>query len=117
MMPIQVAFFFFTERPNEKSLNECNLNIYKFLHTDRLKGFSICINSTILLCEDTTKMLLLLVEFEYFSFFLNLQWLGESDLRFKMQGRLILVHLMCRDMAASQSIDSIIGLENDIAGN
>lgn len=27
-----------------------------------------------------------------------LQWLGEADLRFKMQGRLILVHLMCRDM-------------------
>ncbi|CAD7077306.1 unnamed protein product [Hermetia illucens] len=29
-----------------------------------------------------------------------LQWLGESDLRHKMQGRLILVHMMCRDMAA-----------------
>lgn len=28
-----------------------------------------------------------------------LQWLGEADLRYKMQGRLILVHLMCRDMA------------------
>lgn len=27
------------------------------------------------------------------------QWLGEADLRYKMQGRLILVHLMCRDMA------------------
>lgn len=49
--------------------------------------------------------------------FYDLQWLGESDLRFKMQGRLILVHLMCRDMAASrQSIDTIINLENDIAG-
>lgn len=31
---------------------------------------------------------------------LSLQWLGESDLRHKMQGRLILVHMMCRDMAA-----------------
>uniref|UniRef100_A0A336LWW9 CSON004347 protein n=1 Tax=Culicoides sonorensis TaxID=179676 RepID=A0A336LWW9_CULSO len=27
-----------------------------------------------------------------------LQWLGESDLRFRMQGRLIIVHLACRDM-------------------
>ncbi|XP_055620386.1 uncharacterized protein LOC129764862 [Toxorhynchites rutilus septentrionalis] len=27
-----------------------------------------------------------------------LQWLGEPDLRQRMQGRLILVHLMCRDM-------------------
>ncbi|XP_053686895.1 uncharacterized protein LOC128736437 [Sabethes cyaneus] len=27
-----------------------------------------------------------------------LQWLGETDLRQRMQGRLILVHLMCRDM-------------------
>lgn len=27
------------------------------------------------------------------------QWLGDDDLRHKMQGRLILVHLMCRDMA------------------
>ncbi|XP_055608316.1 uncharacterized protein LOC129755719 [Uranotaenia lowii] len=28
-----------------------------------------------------------------------LQWLGEPDLRQRMQGRLILVHLMCRDMS------------------
>ncbi|XP_031618279.1 uncharacterized protein LOC116337664 [Contarinia nasturtii] len=35
-----------------------------------------------------------------------LQWLGESDLRFKMQGRLILVSLMCRE--------TIIGIDNDI---
>ncbi|XP_037941203.1 uncharacterized protein LOC119674150 [Teleopsis dalmanni] len=27
-----------------------------------------------------------------------LQWLGEADLRHKMQGRLIVVHLVCRDM-------------------
>lgn len=45
-----------------------------------------------------------------------LQWLGESDLRFKMQGRLILVHLMCRDMAAPQSLEKIIGIDNDITG-
>lgn len=36
-----------------------------------------------------------------------LQWLGESDLRYKMQGRLILVHLMCRDMAAPSSAEDI----------
>ncbi|KAL5290175.1 hypothetical protein ACFFRR_009870 [Megaselia abdita] len=28
-----------------------------------------------------------------------LQWLGEPDLRNRMQGRLVLIHLMCRDMA------------------
>lgn len=44
------------------------------------------------------------------------QWLGESDLRFKMQGRLILVSLLCRDMAAPQSIETIIGIDNDITG-
>lgn len=33
-----------------------------------------------------------------------------------MQGRLILVHLMCRDMAAPQSIETIIGIDNDITG-
>uniref|UniRef100_A0A182U7F5 Uncharacterized protein n=1 Tax=Anopheles melas TaxID=34690 RepID=A0A182U7F5_9DIPT len=27
-----------------------------------------------------------------------LQWLGEPELRQRMQGRLVLVHLMCRDM-------------------
>ncbi|XP_037034695.1 uncharacterized protein LOC119073375 isoform X2 [Bradysia coprophila] len=32
-----------------------------------------------------------------------LQWLGDSDLRHRMQGRLILVHLMCRDMAPFQA--------------
>lgn len=26
-----------------------------------------------------------------------LQWLGESDMRLAMEGRLILVHLMCKD--------------------
>lgn len=31
----------------------------------------------------------------------NHQWLGEPDLRYKMQGRMILVHLMCRDMATT----------------
>ncbi|XP_065369975.1 uncharacterized protein DDB_G0284459 [Calliphora vicina] len=30
-----------------------------------------------------------------------LQWLGEADLRHKMQGRLIVVHLVCRDMTLS----------------
>lgn len=33
----------------------------------------------------------------------GLQWLGEADLRHKMQGRLVLVHLMCRDMAAKST--------------
>lgn len=35
-----------------------------------------------------------------------------------MQGRLILVHLMCRDLAAaaSQSIETIIGIDNDLTG-
>ncbi|KAJ6644246.1 hypothetical protein Bhyg_09213 [Pseudolycoriella hygida] len=32
-----------------------------------------------------------------------LQWLGDSELRHRMQGRLILVHLMCRDMAPFQT--------------
>ncbi|XP_055920764.1 uncharacterized protein LOC129952276 [Eupeodes corollae] len=32
-----------------------------------------------------------------------LQWLGESDLRQKMQGRLIVVHIMCRDMTISKN--------------
>ncbi|XP_055836730.1 uncharacterized protein LOC129905304 [Episyrphus balteatus] len=32
-----------------------------------------------------------------------LQWLGESDLRQKMQGRLIVVHIMCRDMMISKN--------------
>uniref|UniRef100_A0A1B0D048 Uncharacterized protein n=1 Tax=Phlebotomus papatasi TaxID=29031 RepID=A0A1B0D048_PHLPP len=27
-----------------------------------------------------------------------LQWVGEAELRYRMQGRLILVHLLCRDM-------------------
>ncbi|XP_036332487.1 uncharacterized protein LOC118743831 [Rhagoletis pomonella] len=30
-----------------------------------------------------------------------LQWLGEPDMRHKMQGRLIVVHLVCRDMTIS----------------
>lgn len=34
-----------------------------------------------------------------------LQWLGETDLRHRMQGRLILVHLMCRDMAPVLTTD------------
>lgn len=34
-----------------------------------------------------------------------------------MQGRLILVHLMCRDIATTpQSIDTIINIENDLTG-
>lgn len=34
---------------------------------------------------------------------MHFQWLGDSDLRHRMQGRLILVHLMCRDMAPFQT--------------
>lgn len=30
-----------------------------------------------------------------------LQWLGETELRQKMQGRLIVVHLVCRDMTVA----------------
>lgn len=33
-----------------------------------------------------------------------LQWLGESELRQKMQGRLIVVHLVCRDMTVALNI-------------
>ncbi|XP_063698253.1 uncharacterized protein LOC134829185 [Culicoides brevitarsis] len=40
-----------------------------------------------------------------------LQWLGEPDLRYRMQGRLIVVHLACRDM---DSFD-MTGPEDDIA--
>lgn len=50
----------------------------------------------------------------YFYFFRNLQWLGESDLRYKMQGRLILVHLMCRDMAPVSS-ENILLINNETA--
>lgn len=32
-----------------------------------------------------------------------LQWLGETELRQKMQGRLIVVHLVCRDMTLNAS--------------
>ncbi|XP_054089877.1 uncharacterized protein LOC105221417 [Zeugodacus cucurbitae] len=35
-----------------------------------------------------------------------LQWLGEPDLRHKMQGRLIVVHLVCRDMTISLNTTS-----------
>ncbi|XP_029408035.2 uncharacterized protein LOC105230656 [Bactrocera dorsalis] len=35
-----------------------------------------------------------------------LQWLGEPDLRHKMQGRLIVVHLVCRDMTISLNATS-----------
>lgn len=42
------------------------------------------------------------------------QWLGESDLRSKMQGRLVLVHLICRDKAPPQSSESLI--DNGAAG-
>lgn len=38
------------------------------------------------------------------------QWLGESDLRFKMQGRLVIVHLICRDIALPQSSESLIDI-------
>lgn len=38
-----------------------------------------------------------------FNFQIHFQWLGDSDLRHRMQGRLILVHLMCRDMAPFQT--------------
>lgn len=37
------------------------------------------------------------------NFKIHFQWLGDSDLRHRMQGRLILVHLMCRDMAPFQA--------------
>lgn len=33
-----------------------------------------------------------------------LQWLGEAELRQKMQGRLIVVHLVCRDMTVALNI-------------
>ncbi|XP_023159406.1 uncharacterized protein LOC101449223 [Ceratitis capitata] len=35
-----------------------------------------------------------------------LQWLGEPDLRHKMQGRLIVVHLVCRDMTITLNATS-----------
>ncbi|XP_061397474.1 uncharacterized protein LOC133333160, partial [Musca vetustissima] len=35
-----------------------------------------------------------------------LQWLGEADLRHKMQGRLIVVHLVCRDMTLPLNMSS-----------
>lgn len=47
-----------------------------------------------------------------FFFFRSLQWLGEPDLRFQMQGRLVLVHLMCRDMAPI-SRDSLLTVDNE----
>ncbi|KAH8372910.1 hypothetical protein KR009_007886 [Drosophila setifemur] len=36
-----------------------------------------------------------------------LQWLGEAELRQKMQGRLIVVHLVCRDMAMTLNATSL----------
>jgi len=33
-----------------------------------------------------------------------LQWLGEAELRQKMQGRLIVVHLVCRDMTVALNV-------------
>ncbi|KAL9914095.1 shavenoid isoform 1-T7 [Glossina fuscipes fuscipes] len=36
-----------------------------------------------------------------------LQWLGEPDLRHKMQGRLIVVHLVCRDMSLALNATNI----------
>lgn len=45
----------------------------------------------------------------------NNQWLGEPDLRYQMQGRLVLVHLMCRDMAPI-SRESFHAVDNE-AGN
>ena len=36
-----------------------------------------------------------------FLFYLFEQWLGEAVLRSKMQGRLIVVHLVCRDMTVN----------------
>uniref|UniRef100_A0A1B0GKH4 Putative conserved plasma membrane protein n=1 Tax=Lutzomyia longipalpis TaxID=7200 RepID=A0A1B0GKH4_LUTLO len=38
-----------------------------------------------------------------------LQWVGEADLRHRMQGRLILVHLLCRDMTP---LDTALPLTN-----
>jgi len=35
--------------------------------------------------------------------FYLLQWLGEVDLRFSMEGRLMLVHLMCKDVGGGGS--------------
>jgi len=33
-----------------------------------------------------------------------IKWLGDADLRQKMQGRLIVVHLVCRDMTVALNI-------------
>ncbi|XP_067630710.1 serine-rich adhesin for platelets isoform X2 [Eurosta solidaginis] len=47
-----------------------------------------------------------------------LQWLGEPDLRHKMQGRLIVVHLVCRDMTFSLNAtrrDHMMPLKNIFA--
>lgn len=46
----------------------------------------------------------------------GLQWLGEADLRHKMQGRLVLVHLMCRDMAAKSTAVGNVAPEDDRGG-
>ncbi|XP_055379410.1 putative uncharacterized protein DDB_G0282133 [Condylostylus longicornis] len=43
-----------------------------------------------------------------------LQWLGEPELRHKMQGRLVLIHLMCRDMTFSNNKST---LNNDPNAN
>ena len=40
-----------------------------------------------------------LTDYNYFLLKM-LQWLGEVDLRFSMEGRLILVHLMCKDVGS-----------------
>lgn len=37
-------------------------------------------------------------------YFLLLQWLGDAELRLNMEGRLLLVHLMCKDMDSSTNI-------------
>lgn len=47
----------------------------------------------------------------------NEQWLGESDLRYKMQGRLVLVHIMCRDMTTVHRGDSFYGSDHSGSGN
>lgn len=43
------------------------------------------------------------------------QWLGEADLRTRMQGRLILVHLMCRDLSPITT-ETVPPSDNDTEG-
>ncbi|KAH8261598.1 hypothetical protein KR044_012106, partial [Drosophila immigrans] len=42
-----------------------------------------------------------------------LQWLGETELRQKMQGRLIVVHLVCRDMTVALNVSHKVAVSAD----